>query len=67
MEPFPWAEVLHFCLNHLRWPPQTVWAATPREVAAALTSAPATHKGSKPARGGLEALLRRYPDRPASA
>lgn len=34
--PFPWDEVLHLAFAVLRWPPETVWRATPREIAAAL-------------------------------
>ncbi|WP_321341786.1 phage tail assembly chaperone [Breoghania sp.] len=44
-----------------------MWAATPREVAAAFSAGPASLRGSAPERRGLEALLSRYPDLPASA
>ncbi|WP_281261783.1 phage tail assembly chaperone [Breoghania corrubedonensis] len=57
--PFPWRDVMRFCLAHLHWSPQTMWQATPRELAAAL--APPARTGA-PERARLAALLRRYPD-----
>lgn len=58
--PFPWGEVLHLALAVLRWPPEAVWRATPREIALALGPA----RGGAPPldRAGLDALMRRYPD-----
>lgn len=50
---------MRFCLAYLRWSPQTMWQATPRELAAALAPAP---KAGAPDRERLAALLRRYPD-----
>ncbi len=49
----------------LGWPPAVFWAATPRELLAAL--APHVSGGAAPAplgRRELEALARRFPDRP---
>ena len=43
--PFPWDEVMALAFGVLRWPPETVWRATPRELAAAL---------AKPARWSVE-------------
>ena len=44
-QPFPWDEVMALAFGVLRWPPETVWRATPRELAAAL---------AKPARWSVE-------------
>lgn len=56
--PFPWDEVLHAALGILRWPPATVWAATPREIALALA------RPRRPAMShdDLAALLAAFPD-----
>ena len=57
--PFPWDDVLAAAFGLLRWPPETVWRATPRELALALgrRAAPAA-----PARADLEAMMRAFPD-----
>jgi uncharacterized phage protein (TIGR02216 family) len=57
--PFPWAEVLHFAFRILRWPPETVWRATPREIAAALTPLGST---IPMAGSDFAALMRAFPD-----
>jgi len=58
---FPWNDVMGFGLGRLAWPPDRFWAATPREIAAALRA----HQGSgrdptEPA--ALVALMAAYPD-----
>lgn len=61
--PFPWDAVLFFALRVLRWPPEAVWRATPREIAAALGG---SGLGAEPLRRReLGDLLRRFPDRPS--
>jgi uncharacterized phage protein (TIGR02216 family) len=57
---FPWADVFRVCLVKLGWSPKTMWAATPREVAAAF----GRPRGGDPllSRDRLEALMRRFPD-----
>ena len=58
--PFPWEQAMAFAFRVLRWPPETFWRATPRELAAAMSglSAPA-----EPARrADLDRLMRAYPD-----
>jgi uncharacterized phage protein (TIGR02216 family) len=61
--PFPWDEVMALAFGVLRWPPDTVWRATPRELAAAVV-----RPGSsvEPATSGdLERLMLAFPDRAA--
>ncbi len=61
-QPFPWDDVLAFALGVLRWPPEVMWAATPREIAAA-ARALAPHHGNQPLDGAsLDALMQLYPD-----
>ncbi|WP_029059821.1 phage tail assembly chaperone [Stappia stellulata] len=57
---FPWADVIRACLVTLGWSPRTMWAATPREIAAAL----GRPSGGRPmlSRKRLEALMHRFPD-----
>jgi uncharacterized phage protein (TIGR02216 family) len=58
--PFPWDAVLHFAFRVLRWPPETVWRATPREIAAALRG---LHGAAEPLGGAeLAVLMNLYPD-----
>lgn len=52
-------------LGLLRLPPSAFWAATPRELAAALAPF-GTVAGEAPARAALTALMRRFPDRDCS-
>ncbi|NNM72647.1 phage tail assembly chaperone [Enterovirga sp. DB1703] len=58
-EPFPWDEVLHLALSRLRWSPDALWRATPRELALALAP-PARTALERP---GLDVLMRMFPDR----
>lgn len=60
--PFPWDDALALALGPLRWRPSDFWAATPRELAAALG------RGGAPAglgRAEFEALLAAHPDTPS--
>lgn len=63
-EAFPWEAVMATCLGRLGWTPEAFWAATPREVAAALAGHGMKHGqgAGRLARPGLEALMRRFPD-----
>ncbi|WP_322516460.1 rcc01693 family protein [Rhodopseudomonas palustris] len=61
MTPFPWAEAMQFGFGVLRLSPDQFWRMTPRELASALIGA----RGGIAApldRGGLDDLMRRYPD-----
>ncbi|WP_299566437.1 phage tail assembly chaperone [Enterovirga sp.] len=58
--PFPWDEVLHLLLGRLRWSPDAVWRATPREVAAAL-GGPAPGRSALSS-AELDALMSAFPD-----
>lgn len=57
--PFPWDEVLAFALGVLRWTPDAVWRATPREIAAA--SGVGLHRPAL-ATADLHGLMARFPD-----
>ncbi|CAX23664.1 MAG: phage tail assembly chaperone [Methylorubrum extorquens] len=57
---FPWDAVLTLGLGTLRWRPRDLWAATPRELAAAAgLTRPAL---AAPSRADLERLLAAHPD-----
>ncbi len=60
-ERFPWRAAMAFGLGQLRLSPRDFWAMTPRELAAAAEGVfgPRTEPL---ARGGLEALMARFPD-----
>ncbi|ABD08159.1 conserved hypothetical protein [Rhodopseudomonas palustris HaA2] len=61
MTPFPWAEAMQFGFGVLRLSSEQFWRMTPREFASALIGA----RGGIAApldRGGLDELMRRYPD-----
>lgn len=58
---FPWDEVMAFGLGRLAWPPERFWAATPREIAAALRAYRTPGYGPTE-RGTLAALMVAYPD-----
>lgn len=60
--PFPWDAALGYCLTRLRWPPESFWRATPRELAAALGDVAAS---APPTRTELAMLMRAHPDAPA--
>jgi uncharacterized phage protein (TIGR02216 family) len=57
----PWRRWLSFAFGVLRWPPDAVWAATPRELAHA---ARAFMRDAPPPldRATLEALMAHHPD-----
>lgn len=61
-EPFPWREVLAFALGRLRWPPETVWAATPLEILAASEAFRPSPAMEAPPRSVLAALMQAHPD-----
>ena len=63
-EPFPWDEVLHVALGLLRWPPDAVWRATPREIAMAI--APVRAAVAPMRLRDLGALIRAFPDQPTT-
>ncbi|MCU4182235.1 phage tail assembly chaperone [Bosea sp. BH3] len=50
-----------FGLGRLRWPPEQFWAATPREIAAALHAHRPEQSGVAD-RAGLAALMAAFPD-----
>jgi uncharacterized phage protein (TIGR02216 family) len=50
-----------FGLGKLAWPPEHFWAATPREIAAALR-AHRREQGGMTDRAALEALMAAHPD-----
>lgn len=58
---FPWDEVLAFGLGVLRWPPDVLWAATPREIAAAAAGL-APVRAEAPGRDAMAALMAAFPD-----
>ena len=51
-----------FGLGRLAWPPDRFWAATPREIAAALRAHQDQSRGSAPERPALMALMDAFPD-----
>lgn len=51
-----------FGLGRLGWPPDIFWAATPREIAAALTAHRPRDDAGPPARAALLALMAAHPD-----
>ncbi|WP_281270124.1 phage tail assembly chaperone [Bosea caraganae] len=60
---FPWREVMAFGLGRLRWPPEQFWAATPREIAAALQAFQPQAGAEAPSRSALAGLMAAHPDR----
>ena len=57
---FPWRPLMELGLGVLRLPPRDFWAATPRELAAALGVA----QRQPLTRGSLDQLMQRFPDHP---
>lgn len=55
---FPWRSLMAFGLGVLRLSPRDFWAATPRELAAALGAEPPRPM----ARGDFDHLMQRFPD-----
>lgn len=51
-----------FCLGRLGWAPAQFWAATPREIAAALSFHAGTAPAGAPDRNALTRLMRAHPD-----
>ncbi|AOG04009.1 phage tail assembly chaperone [Bosea sp. RAC05] len=60
--PFPWREVMAFGLGRLGWPPAVFWAATPREIVAALRVHQPADTATAPRRVDLQALMAAHPD-----
>ncbi|PZU89659.1 MAG: phage tail assembly chaperone [Chelatococcus sp.] len=51
-----------FGLGRLGWPPAQFWAATPREIAAALAAFGPGTTATAPDRSALNALMAAHPD-----
>lgn len=58
--PFPWDDVLRLALGALRWSPEQVWRATPRELALALGAGAA--RTGPPNAADLHRLIDLFPD-----
>jgi uncharacterized phage protein (TIGR02216 family) len=59
-KPFPWGQVIHAGLSLLRLSPTVFWALTPVEFFA--MTGGMRRKGDGLDRGGLEGLMRAFPD-----
>lgn len=51
-----------FGLGRLGWPPEAFWAATPREIGAALRAHQRADADAAPGREALHALMAAHPD-----
>lgn len=51
-----------FGLGRLRWTPDAFWAASPREILAAIEAHLPLQAGEPPPRATLDALMRAHPD-----
>ena len=51
-----------FGLGRLRWTPEAFWAASPREILAAIEAFRPLQMGEAPSRATLDALMRAHPD-----
>ena len=60
MKPFPWKQAIGFGLGVLKLSPEQFWRMTPRELAYAIGAA--TGRGAPLDRGGLDELMKRFPD-----
>ena len=60
--PFPWHDVMSFGLGRLGWTPEAFWAATPREIGAALLAHRAVRRLGATERAALDALMAAHPD-----
>lgn len=58
----PWSRWLSFALGVLRWPPDVVWRATPRELALAARALFGAPIAAPLARADLADLMARFPD-----
>ena len=61
LRPFPWEEAMQFGFGVLRLSPDAFWRMTPRELAQAVIAVRG-HVATPIDRGGLEALMQRFPD-----
>jgi uncharacterized phage protein (TIGR02216 family) len=64
MKPFPWEAAMQFGFGVLRLSPRAFWAMTPRELAMAVIAVRG-HATAPIDRGGLDALMQRFPDEEA--
>ena len=60
MKPFPWDEAMRLGFGVMRLSSREFWGLTPRELAAAFGAG--AGRGSPPSRGGLDEMMRRFPD-----
>ena len=60
--PFPWDEAMALALRVLRWPPDTFWRATPRELAAALQAPTDWHALQPATSADVRRLMQAFPD-----
>jgi uncharacterized phage protein (TIGR02216 family) len=61
--PFPWRDIMSFGLGRLGWVPEAFWAATPREIAAALLAHGGRRRAAATERSVLERLMAAHPDK----
>jgi uncharacterized phage protein (TIGR02216 family) len=54
--------VIALGLGRLRWSPRELWAATPREIAAAVRALTGSGAGEPATRADLERLIAAFPD-----
>ncbi|MDX3810206.1 phage tail assembly chaperone [Bosea thiooxidans] len=59
---FPWEEAMAYGLGRLGWEPESFWAATPRELAAAMRAWRPGAPGDATGRVAFEALMAAFPD-----
>jgi len=64
LDRFPWRELMALGFGRLRLTSAAFWAMTPRELAAAAEGL-GGRRAAPPPRAALDALMRRFPDRPA--
>ena len=60
MRPFPWDEAMRLGFGVMRLSSREFWGLTPRELAAAFGGG--AGRGQPPSRGGLDEMMRRFPD-----
>ena len=62
MSAFPWNDAQAFALGVLRWPPETFWRATPRELIAAAEGLTGGTAAAPTGAADLDRLMRAFPD-----
>jgi uncharacterized phage protein (TIGR02216 family) len=60
--PFPWDDAQALALGVLRWPPESFWRATPRELMAAVEGLTGRAAVTPVGAADLDRLMRAYPD-----